>query len=1150
MKSRVRNDMTQEFIKSLKENVIPWEQEWISGERAFNPVSRTKYKGTNAFWLAYKARQNQWKDPRWCTFEQAKNNEWKIKPGSKGTKIEFFSPYDRQEKRKITYKELSKLQETLTPEEIEARISYPVANYVVFNAEQIEGIPDYTADIPEWNRENVIAARDNLLKNMNLDFNEGGDRAYYSPSMDSITLPEIEKFRNEYGYMATMLHEAAHATGHTSRLNRDMSGHFGSESYAREELRAEIASAFTAQEIGISSDGMEHTNNHKAYVQDWISVLQNDPNELFRAIKQAEEISDYLMEKGEFERILLENKEKENVYDGIDNKRMLSEEEQNTLDADTVEEDLAYWREQKIINDTALESAKKELMDSTYNLVNSGHLYQELYSWIPNINDEENRNDLNKLLHLDLKDNQRQFIEAVYDLYMFGCSPDDVYLIVREKYEAQKDVISMEKYVSRHKDMLEQMNLERVPVVINAYGGPGAGKSTACMNICAELKIAGYNAEYVQEYAKDLVYEQNFEMLDGSPEHQFEILKEQTRRLDRLYDKVEFIVTDSPVLLNTVYNKALTPEYAEAVGELYKQYTNFSFFMGRDVSHFQEEGRIHNLEQSIQKDNEIRELLDQNGIYYGEYRHDTVDTIIHNAIHTYERLNSGDIKIEDLENPYFKIQVEDKSVQLQFEGKPTKDVRTMLKNNKFRWDPEKAVWYHYMNDYTKINVKSMIKQLDNLKEQGKEIIENNQKRKTFEDQRTYDYNQLERDLLSHQKVQSEQAIRDEVKKTEQIAEYHQDTENCLLSGAQAARFRMAMKGMDKSLNAFMNDEKIPEQLKQDSIAVGKIVWDFLNDGMKIKDIVSNKIKVIDESAQIGYPEYTKNLICSLYSSTRADYKEMKKVPDLWNQESMVNISGKLAERLVNEQILVVTDNDGVLEEVHNPKEFMQHNEKEFYINKEQLDRALEQYPAILPIVQCEWSEAYGFDDGKFYTLKEYDDLMRAADTDFVKGREEAKAKYETEENFENTNAPEDCKYVGYRKNKFTVNFGEGHEVTERQDIGDGDGGIIDHFEKTSNLRSHCEIMREAVKTEEEFNEFQSKVKEVFAYEEGNNIPEEFRTISGNMEVISREMVSKQYELISTKADHLQMINRDNPVMEYMKKNIQRKAPMRSPGMEL
>lgn len=1038
MKSKVREEMTKEFINSLKENIIPWEREWVGGERAFNPITGTKYKGTNAFWLGWKAYQNKWEDPRWCTFAQAQDNGWKIKPGEKGTKIEFFSPYDREEKRKITYKELRKLQDALTPDELKARISYPVANYTVFNAAQIEGIPDYRTDIPEWSVENVISARDNLLKNMNLDFNEGGDRAYYSPLMDSITLPHINNFTSEYGYLATMLHEAGHATGHESRLNRDLSNDFGTEGYAREELRAEIASAFTAQEIGLVGADLEHTNNHKAYIQNWISVLQNNPNELFKAIKEAEEISDYLLEKGEFEMIISE-----------------------TLDRQ-----------------------------------------------------------------------HEEFIEDIDNSYIY--SKDKTIL---PKTDLEKE---MSEYVKAHQEMLSNLKPEKIPVVINGYGGPGAGKSTACMNICAALKIAGYNAEYVQEYAKELVYEKNFEMLNGSPENQFKVLKEQTRRLDRLYDQVEFIVTDSPVLLNTIYNQHLTPEYSEMVKQLNSQYTNFSFFMKRDVSHFQEEGRIHNLEQSIEKDNEIKKLLADNDIYYGEYRHDTVDIIIQNAIRTYERINSENIKLEDLKNPYFEIRVEDKMLQLKFDGKPASDVRTILKNNKFRWNPEQEVWQRYMNDNAKLAAKNIIKEIEMMKKDNKEFIESRLK-KTF-DQREYDYDQLEDSVSVQQKEQWENT------KVELSAEYTHDTENCLLTGSQAARFRMAMKGQEHSLKAFMNDTKIPSELKDDSIKVGKLVKEYLDTGMELKDIVSNQIKIIDEKADIGEPLYTKNLICSLYANTRAAYKDLKKTPDLWNQESMVNISAKLAERLLNEQILVVTDNNGTLEEIHNPKEFTLHKEREFYINKEQLNEVVGQYQDILPIVQCEFSEAYGFDSGKFYTLKEYDDLMRAADLEFVSGRENARAKYETEEAFLNTDNPEDYKYIGYQKNKFTVNFGDGRTITERQDIGDGEGGIIEHFENISSLKFNCESMKRSVEAEEEFNKLQEKIREVFQYEEENNIPEDFRTTSGNMEVISREMLNKQYELISNQAG--KSISNENPVMEYLKRNIQRNSPRRSPGIEL
>jgi hypothetical protein len=151
---------------------------------------------------------------------------------------------------------------------------------------------------------------------MNVGFNEGGDRAYYSPAMDIVNMPEIERFKSEYAYMSTFLHEAAHASGASSRLNRDMTGTFGSQDYAREELRAEIASAFTAQATGIHYNQNDCMENHKAYVQSWISILENNPNELFSAIKDAEKISDYLIEKGEFDlerNVNLKNVEQNNI---------------------------------------------------------------------------------------------------------------------------------------------------------------------------------------------------------------------------------------------------------------------------------------------------------------------------------------------------------------------------------------------------------------------------------------------------------------------------------------------------------------------------------------------------------------------------------------------------------------------------------------------------------------------------------------------------------------------------------------------------------------------------------------------------------------------------------------------------------------------
>ena len=1027
MKNKLREEIAQEFINSLKENVIPWEQEWVGGERAFNPVTGTRYRGTNAFWLAWKAHLNDYQDPRWCTFAQAQNNGWKIKPGSKGTKIEFFSPYDRQEKRKITYRELAKLQETLSLEELKARISYPSATYTVFNGAQIEGIPDYKVQTPEWNKENVIAARDNLFKNMELAFHEGGNQAFYRKSNDSITLPEISQFKSEYGYMATMLHEAGHATGAKKRLNRDMSHSFGSEGYAREELRAEIASAFTAQEIGISGAGMEHTNNHKAYIQNWISVLQNEPQELFKAIKDAEQISDYLLEKGEFDLILEQSKAAE----------------------------------------------------------------------INNIEYTE------------------QMIKVNEDL---------------------------QEYVTEHKALLDTLKQEKTPVVINGYGGPGAGKSTACMNICAALKIAGYHAEYVQEYAKELVYDKNLDKLNGSAENQFDILKEQTKRLDRLYDQVDFIVTDSPVLLNTVYNNQLTPEYSSAVNELYNQYTNFSFFIGRDASTFEQEGRIHTLEQSIQKDNEIRDLLDKNGIYYGEYNHDTVDVIIDNVIKTYERINAGNIKLEDLENDYFKIQSAAKRLELKFDGKPSQSVRSALKDNQFRWDPKSAVWHHYLNENAKAAVQNLIKELDTISKNNQTIVEKDTaepKRQSFE-QRTYDYEALEKNLLNTAK-----------KKLDRNTYFERDTENCLLDRVQAARLRMGLKGREQSLDDFIKDAKLPSALKGDFVKVGQVTQEYINQGMKIEDIITSMCNEISVKAVIGDVPYTKNLICSMHSNTLDEYNDLKSLPELYNMENMARISPKLAERLVSGHFKVFTpEKDGTMDEVRNLKELLELQEPEYYAMKENLQDIMEQSTEIFSVVKCEWSEAAEFEGNTFYTLKEYDNMMRRADTIFVKERAVAMRKYESEEDFYENAGREDIRYTGYEKNKFTLHFGT-RSIEERQDIGDGEGGIVEHFENISSLQELVEPMKEAISNETAFEEFQGKLKEVFDYEEENNIPEAFRTTTEKMEVISKEMLLKQHDLISAKMEQGK-VGLSNPALEILKDRVPKMAKAKSPGfgMEL
>lgn len=146
------------------------------------------------------------------------------------------------------------------------------------------------------------------------------------------------------------------------------------------------------------------------------------------------------------------------------------------------------------------------------------------------------------------------------------------------------------------------------PLVINLFGGPGAGKSTAAAYLFAELKMRGIKVELVTEYAKDLAWENNQVALSC----QAHIFGEQWRRMQRCEDKVDVIVVDSPLFLSIVYNedKRLSENFYKTVCEVFKSYDNYNFFIKRQQN-FEQEGRVHNEEQSLNLDNKIRELLER-----------------------------------------------------------------------------------------------------------------------------------------------------------------------------------------------------------------------------------------------------------------------------------------------------------------------------------------------------------------------------------------------------------------------------------------------------------------------------------------------------------------------------------------------------------
>jgi antirestriction protein ArdC/phage/plasmid primase-like uncharacterized protein len=267
------------IIDGLKNGTAPWIKPWTPEQciAPYNPVTGTRYKGVNFLYLATLGKP----DPRWMTFKQAQQNGWQVKQGSRGTIIQFWKFGDKQDEK------------TDDQAENETKRERPLLrHYYVFNASDIEGIPEL--EKPEKNEEFTRHDRaENILQQSGARIDHvKGDKAAYYPLRDSIVLPEKEQFSTPDGYYATALHELGHWSGHESRLNRNISNVFGSRDYAREELRAEIASYMLGMQLGTGHD----PGQHLAYVDSWVRDLEDHPNEVFRACADAEKIQSFILE--------------------------------------------------------------------------------------------------------------------------------------------------------------------------------------------------------------------------------------------------------------------------------------------------------------------------------------------------------------------------------------------------------------------------------------------------------------------------------------------------------------------------------------------------------------------------------------------------------------------------------------------------------------------------------------------------------------------------------------------------------------------------------------------------------------------------------------------------------------------------------------
>ena len=292
--------VSDEIIDQIKAGVAPWQKPWKPGEQisAENFSTGQKYSGGNSLYLMSRAIRDGRGDNRWGTYNQIREAGGQVRKGEKGTQVLFFT--DRNSRvAKDEKGQILKNKEGKTIYEEQKRETPVCKQYTVFNVEQAEGLKLKAREAqvrPEWDAhrdaEKVIAANGAPVHHV------AGDRAVYLYSEDKIVLPERDQFPTQNGYYQTALHECGHATGHPDRMNREtlkegIANGFGSPEYAREELRAEISAMMTGERVGVGHDPQRGA----AYVENWVKVLQKDPHEIHRAARDAQKMTDHLMER-------------------------------------------------------------------------------------------------------------------------------------------------------------------------------------------------------------------------------------------------------------------------------------------------------------------------------------------------------------------------------------------------------------------------------------------------------------------------------------------------------------------------------------------------------------------------------------------------------------------------------------------------------------------------------------------------------------------------------------------------------------------------------------------------------------------------------------------------------------------------------------
>jgi len=285
-RTNLYDEITDKIIAELEAGRVPWVQPWGTAAAKAplampkNAATSRQYSGVNVLILWGAVIEQGLTGQSWLTFRQALSLGGHVRKGERGTTVVYADRFipDDEKKRAAESGE-------------EAQAIPFLKRFTVFNTDQCEGLPDEIATVAPPPPPGMIEPRvEALIKATGIDFRIGGNRAFYVPAGDYVQVPPPAAYFEPVNWHRTALHELGHASGHHSRLNRDLSGSFGSKKYAFEELIAELCAAFSCASLGIAP-----TVRHADYIGSWLEVLREDNRAIVRAASQASKAADFIL---------------------------------------------------------------------------------------------------------------------------------------------------------------------------------------------------------------------------------------------------------------------------------------------------------------------------------------------------------------------------------------------------------------------------------------------------------------------------------------------------------------------------------------------------------------------------------------------------------------------------------------------------------------------------------------------------------------------------------------------------------------------------------------------------------------------------------------------------------------------------------------